>query len=681
MKKTVIFSSIIFVYLFIFNIPCYGAEKDQNYMTQSMTLMGTIKSVNEQNMSFIFECRSKKQFEIFTGNNTVFDVIKNLDYLEQEEKCDIANDPEKMVKDFHKYIKPGKLFLIQGIYQETSGKNRFDARYVYLPSNKEDKYDFEEDGKWWLTQISYLGNEWLQDLFGDKRSYKSDDFAQSYRTNLNILGKETDEPIQECATLSRLIYGLSSAYLMTGNERYYMAAKAGVEYERQTFRIVMHDGKHCLWAHGFKKLKNGGKLIVTSQIKDDINSLPLYEQIYALAGLSQYYRITSDPQVLNDIMQTVNSFNDYYRDNKLGGYFSHIDYPDLRPDAEILGKNKSRKNWNSIGDHIPAYLINLILAIDPLPQGRDDLKKFRDDCIDMLEDTSKTIIEKFPDRNKDIPYFNERFFADWTVDNTWGWQSNRAIIGHNLKIAWNLTRCANYFLYLDKQTGNKKYKELSDKFFKISQKVGHDMANLGIDQIHGGLFDIVERVPSNCMPLEFPWSNTKEFWQQEQGILAYLILHGIDNKDSEFLQLARELSIFWNVFFLDHDNNGVFFRVNDNGLPVINGLYGNKAWHAISGYHAFELNYLAHIYTRAYVIKNEKGYNHFCIYFKPDKNSGQKSINVLPDFFKPGDVEIVNVTVNGIKKTNFKKDNFQLQLDDKEAGAKIMVEFKACKGK
>ena len=26
------------------------------------------------------------------------------------------------------------------------------------------------------------------------------------------------------------------------------------------------------------------------------------------------------------------------------------------------------------------------------------------------------------------------------LDQTWGWQQNRAIVGHNLKIAWNLTR-------------------------------------------------------------------------------------------------------------------------------------------------------------------------------------------------------------------------------------------------
>jgi hypothetical protein len=60
--------------------------------------------------------------------------------------------------------------------------------------------------------ISRSANEWLDDLFADRRTYEWDDFARLYRTNLNI-GQPMDDTVQECATLSRLIYGLSSCYL------------------------------------------------------------------------------------------------------------------------------------------------------------------------------------------------------------------------------------------------------------------------------------------------------------------------------------------------------------------------------------------------------------------------------------------------------------------------------------
>ncbi|MBK8270338.1 MAG: hypothetical protein IPK83_19400 [Planctomycetes bacterium] len=50
------------------------------------------------------------------------------------------------------------------------------------------KYLFEET-HWWLTQIARLADEWLDDLFGDKRNYQLEDFAELYRTNLSILGR------------------------------------------------------------------------------------------------------------------------------------------------------------------------------------------------------------------------------------------------------------------------------------------------------------------------------------------------------------------------------------------------------------------------------------------------------------------------------------------------------------
>src|SRR5262249_511836 len=137
-------------------------------------------------------------------------------------------------------------------------------------------------------------------------------------------------------------------------------------------------------------------------------------------------------------------------------------------------------------------------------------------------------------------------------------------------------------------------------------KLADDMAIYGTDQIHGGCFDAVDRKRSDDWPVVFAWGNTKDFWQQEQAILAYLIVHGA-TRDAKYLELAREMMPFWNLYFLDHDKRGVFFRVTDIGMPVIQGAYSQKAGHAIAGYHSFELNYLAHIYIRAYVDLGAQG--------------------------------------------------------------------------
>ena len=88
----------------------------------------------------------------------------------------------------------------------------------------------------------------------------------------------------------------------------------------------------------------GTKIIVASENSDDRDTIPLYEQIYALAGLAQYYRITQDWEVLEDIQRTINSFQTYYLDSPengfggLGGYFSHIDYATLAAGCRGTGR-------------------------------------------------------------------------------------------------------------------------------------------------------------------------------------------------------------------------------------------------------------------------------------------------------------------------------------------------------
>ncbi|MFM7793187.1 MAG: N-acyl-D-glucosamine 2-epimerase, partial [Microcystis panniformis] len=100
--------------------------------------------------------------------------------------------------------------------------------------------------------------------------------------------------------------------------------------------------------------------IFASEFGDDYYAIPAYEQIYALAGPIQTYRCTGDRRILDDAEKTIKLFNDFFLDkSEYGGYFSHLDPITLEPLSDALGANKGKKNWNSVGDHAPAYLINL----------------------------------------------------------------------------------------------------------------------------------------------------------------------------------------------------------------------------------------------------------------------------------------------------------------------------------
>ena len=675
----------------------------RNY-NQGLTVCGSVISVDLQRLSFSVKARSGDVFEMFVGPETYYQVVSNLDGVNRDrvKEPDNTDSSDGIRYRLAKYVQNDRAVAVSGVYQENGSDTRFEARAIRLLHSEPGRYIFEET-HWWISQTMQMADRILDHLFDARRSYTIDDFSKFYQTQLNILGQPIDDTIQECAVLSRLIYDLSSAYLLTGAERYFLAAKAAVGYLRGAFRSLSHDGEYCFWAFGRRRNLRGEKgefLLIASEGPDDRGTLPLYEQIYALAGLTQFYRITLDMDLLEDIRRTINTFQAFYHDRPdavskgfagKGGYYSHIDPVTMRPDADQLGNNRSQKNWNSVGDHIPAYLVNLILTLDPLPQGeaRPILENLLQRCLGILEETSELIVEKFPDGQSD--YVNERFTANWEPIHDYRWQQNRAVVGHNLKIAWNLTRCAYYFqsrAWRFRNSGKapeaNAYDQRANKALDLARRLGSRMGEVGLDKIRGGVFDCVERNPSNNMPTQFAWETTKDFWQQEQGILAYLILHGATANDKQYLQLARECSAFWNTFFLDHERQGYFFRVTENGLPILAGEYGRKSGHAI-GYHAFELAYLAHVYTRAFVAAGQEADNGFCIYFKVQQNPDQTSINVLPDFMPPGKVEIARIRANGVDVTQDRKpanaNDFQISLKDlsghpRDGMIELAVEFR-----
>jgi hypothetical protein len=144
----------------------------------------------------------------------------------------------------------------------------------------------------------------------------------------------------------------------------------------------------------------------------------------------------------------------------------------------------------------------------------------------------------------------------------------------------------------------------------------------------------------------------------------------------EFLELARELSAFWNLYFLDRERNGIFFRVSDNGIPVVSSTYGDKGGHSVSGYHAFELDYLAHVYQLAYIPREQQQHTTFCLHFRPSGHSGLSSINVLPDFLGRDALKISSIEIDGVpRKLEPMPTDFQIPLrpDDLDRHVKVFL--------
>jgi mannose/cellobiose epimerase-like protein (N-acyl-D-glucosamine 2-epimerase family)/anti-anti-sigma regulatory factor len=602
--------------------------------TFSDLIAGYVTQHDQEENVFYLKTSDEREYTVYLTPSVYAELVSNLGEAYQ--------DATGLIQDM---LTPGRYLLVYGVFYPDGQDNacKFEAKHIVFLGRTENDYSFEKQD-WWIDQIKQLANFYLESEFGTKDKPSAIDYA-GYRTNLTITGDKEKGGRQETDTISRLVYGFASAYLLTGEEVYLEAANKGSQYLRDHMRFKDKSEGIIYWYHAVE-IKNDGteQKIFASEFGDDYLAIPCYEQIYALAGPIQTYRITGDPRILEDAEATISLFHRFFKDKtEKGGYYSHIDPITFSPYSESLGKNRARKNWNSNGDHAPAYLINLWLAT-----GKEEYANF-------LEYTFDTIANHFPDYD-DSPFVQERFLDDWSKDQSWGWQQNRAVIGHNLKIAWNLTR-----MYSLKP---------KEEYKTLAEQIGQVIPDTGADRQRGGWYDVAERVLAPGEKFyRYVWHDRKAWWQQEQGILAYYIMAGVYQDNPDFLRFAREGTSFYNAWFLDRSSGGVYFNVLSNGQPYALGTERGKGSHSMSGYHSFELCYLAAIYTNLLIKKEPMDF-----YFKPLAEGFPDNIlRVAPDILPPDSVVIDQVWINGHPYENFDEKALTVKLPDNYENIKVRV--------
>lgn len=589
------------------------------------------------NDSFTIKTTDEREYKIILGANLYARMLRNLN----EPYIDCTSQIKKL-------LVKGQMIFVYGIfYPNGDGSDYvFEAKCMDFVGKDNDTFRFEESD-WWISQAESIAEFFANAQFGLKNGEEIN--YSKYRTSLALTGEHKGGFRQETDTISRLVYGFASAYMLTGNEIYLDAAEKGSQYLQDHMKFYDTDENIVYWYHGIDVKAGKEHKVFTSEFGDDYDAIPMYEQIYALAGLTQTYRITGSPSILKDIELTMDLFERFFKDKKQGGYYSHIDPVFLDAHADSLGINKAKKNWNSVGDHAPAYLINLCLATGD--------KRY----YDFLEYTADTITKHFSDY-ENSPFVQEKFFSDWSHDYNWGWQQNRGVVGHNLKIAWNLMRVNNYI-------SKKEYVDFAEKIADIMPKTGMDIQRFG-------WYDVMERNKKESENFyRFAWHDRKAWWQQEQGILAYQILYGV-LKDNKYLKYARESAAFYNTFFLDHDDGAVYFNVLNNGIPYLLGTERLKGSHSMSAYHSVELAYLSAVYTN--LLNTKKPLE---LYFKPMKDGFKDNIlRVEPDIMPKGLVKITSVTIDGNDYNNFDADKLTVVIPNTTHRPRIKVKLEAVGG-
>ena len=120
----------------------------------------------------------------------------------------------------------------------------------------------------------------------------------------------------------------------------------------------------------------------------------------------------------------------------------------------------------------------------------------------------------------------------------------------------------------------------------------------------------------------------------------------------------------------------MYFNVLANGLPYLLGTERNKGSHSMSGYHSFELCYLAAVYTNLLITKQPLD-----LHFKPKPGGFKDNIlRVAPDLLPKGSISIESVTVNGQDYADFDAEGLTVKIPDSKEAVKITVRIAPTQG-
>ena len=160
---------------------------------------------------------------------------------------------------------PGRYLFTYGAFYPDS--DIFDAKQIVFAGAKKDDYVFEKQN-WWVNQIDALGKFYLKAQFGEG-GYD----YRNYRTSLSLSGQQSTTNFrQETDTISRLVYGFATAFMMTGNDSFLKAAERGTEYLREHMRFVDLDEGIVYWYHGIDVQGEKEQKIFASEFGDDYDA-------------------------------------------------------------------------------------------------------------------------------------------------------------------------------------------------------------------------------------------------------------------------------------------------------------------------------------------------------------------------------------------------------------------------
>ncbi len=395
-------------------------------------------------------------------------------------------------------------------------------------------------------------------------------------------------------TQSRNAYGMTRAYMLTGDTTYLNFAKMALEW------MYDHawDNTHGGWIQELNI--NGVPINPTS------NKTAFYQH-YALLGIAAYYEATGDTTAWNWLMRGYDHLENYYWDDRSGylGYYDQTNY------------NNSTawdKSFNATVDAITTHLLYLYLMTE------EDVYKER--LQEIAEEIKIRLAASMPQQ---AIGFVEKFDSDWNWNNN----ETMTIMGHVLKAGWCLARVNQLFP--------------DTSYMSAAKYLIDDVWQNGYDHEYGGPYKDFDRVTGEML-LWGLGDSAKAWWQMEQAIVAGLQMYNQTGEDW-YLQMADETINFFMQHFVDHQNGEVYENRKRRGGLAWNEAKGGSGK---SGYHSIETGYYTYLYGNLLFV-NEPATLHYN--FEP--LPVDREIKLTPLAMKDNGLVISEVLLDGQSYTNY----------------------------
>jgi mannose/cellobiose epimerase-like protein (N-acyl-D-glucosamine 2-epimerase family) len=439
--------------------------------------------------------------------------------------------------------------------------------------NRNEKY---LDGEFWRQQG-------LTQIIPFWQSHVIDTVDGAFYMYLSREGKPLPPWDKHPAMISRQIFGFTSAYLLSGNEKYLETATGGVNYLLK----YAWDNQYGGW---YDFLDQSGNP------KETTKSVP--NQLYTNVGLALYYFATGDENVLSHIKESIRIQKEYSFDKVNGGYFQTL--------SRNLSVSDSSKSKHSHYGYTSSLLIYLMM-ITRDQEIRNFAEELMQISLSQMTDSCYGWFNGFP----------KPYDARWNL--TPAVINNKEVISAGGQLTAGLS-----LLRMCEITGNEIYRAKGIN-------LGRQLLSSAWDSTRGGWFDIIERMPPN-KPQD---TSSVSWWIQSYGLFLQLHLYHLTG-EKRYLDSYQKMAYFWDNYFVDKEFGGVFMNVSPAGAP----LNTNKAVVWKASYHEMENALLNYLYLNLYVNRKPA-----TLYFHI-KNSSSRAKHFVSIIEDPS-VRITVVKLNG----------------------------------